>query len=480
MSPNRDLYESPLTSRYCRGSKIAKIFSERNKIETWRQLWIWLAEAEKQLGLKQVTQEAIDEMKANKKNINFEVAEAEEKKLKHDVMAHNHTFGKVCPKAAGIVHLGATSCYVQDNADLILQKEALEHVLQKIAICLDRLSGFCEKYAETVSIGRTHYQPASFVTVGKRAAIWAQELLMAFEVLQSTYQNLKFRGIKGATGTQDSFMTLFDEDESKVEHLDLLVTSKAGFTKKFNITGQTYSRQQDSHVVFGLSNLGSVMKKIVHDIRILQALEEIMEPFEADQIGSSAMPYKRNPMKCERIDSLCKYLIPQIETALMILADQGFERTLDDSAARRILIPESFLLAEASLTTLQNVFEGLNVLEDGIEKTVKRELPFLALEEALMRLSDHGVDRQQAHAKIRDTSLAARERQKRGEVVSIDDILKDPFFDPVRKEVIKTASNPINFAGRCASQVRAFIKEVRDSISGYLTEDSMKKVTLDV
>jgi len=443
-------------------------------------LWIWLAEAERELGLQQVTQEAIDEMKANQKNIDFEVAAAEEKKLKHDVMAHNHTYGKICPKAAGIIHLGATSCYVQDNADLILQKQALEHILQKIATCLDRLSNFCEKHAKTVTVGRTHYQPASFVTIGKRGTIWAQELLMAFETIEDAYKNLKFRGIKGATGTQDSFMTLFNEDEEKVENLDILVTSKAGFSRKFNITGQTYSRQQDSKIIFGLSNLGSVMKKIAHDIRILQSFEELMEPFEADQIGSSAMPYKRNPMKTERIDSLSKYLIPQIQTALIILSDQGFERTLDDSASRRILIPDSFLLAEAALTTLQNVFEGLTVLEDGIEKTVKRELPFLALEEALMRLSDRGVDRQQAHAKIRETSLKARERQKAGEVVLIEDILKDSFFDPVREEVLKTASDPINFAGRCHSQVYTFLKEVKKAINPYLTADSTKKVTLDV
>jgi adenylosuccinate lyase len=481
MTTKEDFYESPLTRRYCRGSKITAIFSERNKAETWRQLWIWLAEAENELGLKQVTKEAIEELKANKTKIDFADIAAEEKRLKHDVMAHNHSYGKLCPKACGIIHLGATSCYVQDNADLICQKEALKYIIEKVAICLQRLADFAETHAATVIVGRTHYQAASIVTIGKRAAIWAQELFMAFQDIEDVYLKLRFRGIKGATGTQDSFMTLFDEDEEKVEKLDELVTAKAGFDKKFFITGQTYSRQQDTKLIFSLSNLASAVKKIAHDIRILQSYDEIREPFEAEQIGSSAMPYKRNPMKDERICGLSTSLMSQITVALTILSDQGLERTLDDSAPRRSMIPDSFLLAETILTTLQNVFEGLTVQTDTVKKNVARELPFLALEEALMRLSDCGCDRQQAHAKIREISLNARKRMENGENVSIEEMLKDSVFDSVRDQVLQTASNPINFAGRCESQVHRFLKhELYPVIQKYLSADSSKKVTLDV
>uniref|UniRef100_A0A7E4ZQN7 Adenylosuccinate lyase n=1 Tax=Panagrellus redivivus TaxID=6233 RepID=A0A7E4ZQN7_PANRE len=481
MASKYENYESPLTARYCRGTVISKTFSEQNKIETWRQLWIWLAEAEFELGLKQVTQEAIDELKANQKNIDFAEAAAQEKRLKHDVMAHNYTFGKICPKAAGIIHLGATSCYVQDNADLLLQKQALIHILSKLAICLKKLAAFAEKHAATVTVGRTHYQAASFTTIGKRAVIWAQELLMAFVEIKSSLDGLRFRGIKGATGTQDSFMTLFDEDEAKVERLDELVTEKAGFTRKFNISGQTYSRQQDSKLVFGLSNLGSAMKKVAHDIRILQAFDELREPFEAEQIGSSAMPYKRNPMKCERICGISTALINQVGGALTVLADQGLERTLDDSSARRVIIPDSFLLAEAALTTLQNVFEGLIVQSDVVQRSVDRELPFLALEEALMRLCEKGGDRQAAHHKIREVALSARQRLTDGEVVNIEDMISDPFFDKVRADVLKVAEHPINFAGRSESQVLRFIEdELNPTVTEFLPASWSAEATLDV
>uniref|UniRef100_A0A914YP12 Adenylosuccinate lyase C-terminal domain-containing protein n=1 Tax=Panagrolaimus superbus TaxID=310955 RepID=A0A914YP12_9BILA len=396
-------------------------------------------------------------------------------------MAHNHSYGKLCPKAAGIIHLGATSCFVQDNADLICQKEALKYIIQKVAVCLKRLAIFAEAHAATVNVGRTHYQAASLVTVGKRAVIWAQELLQAFQNIEDVYHHLRFRGIKGATGTQDSFMTLFDEDEDKVEKLDELVTSKAGFDKKFFVTGQTYSRQQDTKLVFSLSNLASAIKKIAHDIRILQSYDEIREPFETEQIGSSAMPYKRNPMKCERICGLSGSLMVKVNEALTIQADQGLERTLDDSAPRRSLIPDSFLLAETILTTLQNVFEGLTVQSDTVKKNVAKELPFLALEEALMRLSECGCDRNEAHAKIREISLSARKQMENGESVSIEEMFKDPVFDSIRDQVLKTASNPINFAGRCESQIRRFLKhELYPVIEKYLLDDSSAKVTLDV
>uniref|UniRef100_A0A915DZQ1 Adenylosuccinate lyase n=1 Tax=Ditylenchus dipsaci TaxID=166011 RepID=A0A915DZQ1_9BILA len=453
-----DNYQSVLSGRYCKNSPLIKLFSDRNKTETWRQLWIYLAEAEKELGLAQVTEEMIQELKDQKSNIDWEKVKSEEKRLKHDVMAHNHAYGAVCPKAAGIIHLGATSCYVQDNADLIVQKEALNIFIRRLAICLKRLADFADKYASFVTVGRTHYQPASLTTVGKRACIWAQELLMALECAQEFRSNMRFRGIKGATGTQDSFMTLLKGNEDLVEQLDWLVTKKAGFDKKFNIAGQTYSRQQDTKLIFVLSNFASATNKICMDIRNLQAFEEIREPFEAEQIGSSAMPYKRNPIKCERICGLSRHLMNAVLEPLQTLSVQGLERTLDDSSNRRMLIPDAFLTAEAMLSTLQNVFEGLIVQEEVIMQNVQTELPFLALEKALMLLSELGVSRQEAHAKIRETALNAKDLQKT-QKVTIDHLLSDPFYADVRKPVIALCSDSLNFCGRCTSQTKRFLKE---------------------
>uniref|UniRef100_A0A914Q3U7 Fumarate lyase N-terminal domain-containing protein n=1 Tax=Panagrolaimus davidi TaxID=227884 RepID=A0A914Q3U7_9BILA len=479
MTTKEDFYEYPLTHRYCRGSKITAIFSERNKAETWRQLWIWLAEAENELGLKQVTKEAIEEMKANKTNINFADIAEEEKRLKHGVMAHYHSYGKLCPKACDIINLGATSSYVLDNTDLICQKEALKYIAERVAICLKRLADFAEKHAATVIVDRTHYQAASIVTIGKRAAVWAQELFMVFQDIEDVYRKLRFLGIKGATGTQDSFMTLFDEDEEKVEKLDELVTSKAGFDKKFFIIEQTYSRQQDTKLIFSLSNLASVVKKIAHDIRIFQSYDEIRELFEAEQIGRYAMPYERNSMKNERICGLSTSLMSQITVAITILSNQGLEGTLDDSAPIRSMIPDFFLLVETILTTLQNVFDGLTVQTDTVKKNVARELPFLALEEAFMRLSNCGCDRQQVHAKIREISTNASKRIENGENVSIEEMLKDRVFDSIRDQVLQTASNPINFAGRCESQVQRFLKdELYPVIQKCLSTDSSDDISL--
>jgi adenylosuccinate lyase len=305
-------------------------------------------------------------------------------------------------------------------------------------------------------------------------------VLMAFNKLTEVRKALRYRGIKGATGTQDSFLTLFNGDEEKVEALDDLVTHKAGFTKRFFIAGQTYSRQQDSYIIFALSNLGSAVTKVCNDIRILQAMEELLEPFEADQIGSSAMPYKRNPMKCERICGIARDLISAVQQPLNTLAVQGLERTLDDSANRRMLIPDAFLCAEAVLTTFQNVFEGLSVQTENVERTVRRELPFLALEKALMKLTEYGVSRQDAHSKIRDTALKAKEMQKTQEV-TIEQMLSDPFFDKVRDEVVALANDPLKFTGRCRSQVDRFLKkELQPAIQEYLDEKSHQRISLDV
>ncbi|CAL2030361.1 unnamed protein product [Caenorhabditis brenneri] len=476
---SEDKFESVLSTRYCKNSPLVSILSETNKATLWRQLWIWLAEAEKELGLKQVTQEAIDEMKAQKNNFDWPFIRAEERKLKHDVMAHNHAFGKICPTAAGIIHLGATSCFVQDNADLIAYRDSIDHLLKRFATVIDRLATFSLQNKEVVTVGRTHYQTASLVTVGKRGVLWAQELLMAFQSLAEFRDKMRFRGIKGATGTQDSFLTLFNGDEEKVEALDELVTAKAQFSRRFLITGQTYSRQQDSQLVFSLSLLGAAAKKVCTDIRVLQAFGELLEPFEKDQIGSSAMPYKKNPMKSERCCSLARKLINAPQEALTILADQGLERTLDDSAGRRMLIPDVLLTGEALLTTLQNIFEGLTVQTENVKKIVDDEIAFLGLEKAMMMLTEEGVDRQQAHAVIRKTALEAKQLQAT-QKVDIRQTMADPFFDSVRDRVVGLVNNPINFTGRCVSQTENFIeKELKPTIAKYL-DHAAGNVQLDV
>ncbi|KAI6225796.1 Adenylosuccinate lyase [Aphelenchoides besseyi] len=480
-----DTYESPLTSRYEKNSPLLQIFSERAKTETWRQLWIWLAEAEKELGLEKITDEMISELKQNKSNIDWEFVKAEEARIKHDVMAHNHAYGKVCPKAAGIVHLGATSCYVQDNADLIRQRDAIDFTLKKYALVMDRLATFAEKQIEVVTVGRTHWQTASLTTVGKRAISWLQDLFIPFiQLKRFRNDDMRFRGIKGATGTQDSFLTLFKGDDDKVQALDDLVTKKAGFKRHFNITGQTYPRIQDYILLSPLSAFGAVAQKIGKDIRFLQSHAEIMEPFEKHQIGSSAMPYKQNPMKSERVCSLARDLTTAASKALATVADQGLERTLDDSAIRRSNIPDSFLLTDAILTILQNVFEGLSVPKTKVTEKVNRELPFLAFEKAMMLLTLKGANRQEAHAKIQQITHKFKEIQDQDEkaVIELSAALEDSYFDEVRNDVLEAAKNSLNFTGSCVRQVRDFLKdEFRPAIQPYLNDKSGTQLShLDV
>ncbi|KAL3997263.1 adenylosuccinate lyase [Acanthocheilonema viteae] len=477
---SEDKFETVLKSRYCGKSPLMNILSERNKVLIWRQMWIWLAEAEMQLGLKQVTEEAIEEMKKSKEVIDWDTIRREEKRIKHDVMAHTYAFGKMCPKAKGIIHLGATSCFVQDNADLIVQRQATDYIMKKLAVCLSRLDDFAERTKDIVTVGRTHYQAASLVTVGKRTAMWAQELLMVFTKLEYFRENMRFRGVKGATGTQDSFMALFHNDEAKVDKLDELIMKSAGFASRFYISGQTYSRQQDCDLVNIFALLGAATKKICTDIRILQAFGEIFEPFETEQIGSSAMPYKRNPIKSERVSSLARKLMSAPQDALNTLGDQSLERTLDDSAIRRILIPDMFLLADAILTIFQHIVEGLTVDKERIEYNVHADLPFLALEKAMMLLTEEGSDRQEAHEKIREITLAAREAQKR-ERVDLESILADVFFDKVRGRILDLAKSPLCFTGRSSSQTTNFLnEELRPAIAKYLDYDMKAKVQLDV
>ncbi|VDK71349.1 unnamed protein product [Onchocerca ochengi] len=477
---SEDKFETVLKSRYCGKSPLMNILSERNRVLIWRQMWIWLAEAEMQLGLKQVTEEAIEEMKKSKEVIDWDTIRREEKRTKHDVMTHNYAFGKMCPKAKGIIHLGATSCFVQDNADLIVQRQAIDYILKKLAVCLNRLDDFAEKTKDIVTVGRTHYQTASLVTVGKRAAMWAQELLMVFKKLEYFRENMRFRGVKGATGTQDSFMALFHNDETKVDKLDELIMKSAGFTYRFYICGQTYSRQQDCDLINIFALLGAATKKICTDIRILQAFGEIFEPFESEQIGSSAMPYKRNPIKSERVSSLARKLMSAPQDALNTLGDQCLERTLDDSAIRRILIPDTFLLADGVLTIFQHIVEGLTMDKERIEHNVHADLPFLALEKAMMLLTEEGTDRQEAHEKIREVTLVAKEAQKRAPV-DLESILANVFFDKVRERILDLAKSPLCFTGRSSSQTMNFLNnELRPVVMKYLDDDVKTKVQLDV
>uniref|UniRef100_A0A8D0L7Y7 Adenylosuccinate lyase n=1 Tax=Sphenodon punctatus TaxID=8508 RepID=A0A8D0L7Y7_SPHPU len=370
-------YRSPLVSRYA-SPEMGYNFSERKKFSTWRQLWLYLAQAEKSLGLP-ITDEQIQEMEANIDNIDFEMAAEEEKRLRHDVMAHVHTFAQCCPKAAGIIHLGATSCYVGDNT---------------LARVIGRLADFAEKYADLPTLGFTHYQPAQLTTVGKRCCLWIQDLCMDLHNLERVRDELRFRGVKGTTGTQASFLQLFEGDHSKVEELDRLVTAMAGFKRAYLVTGQTYSRKVDIEVLSVLASLGASIHKICTDIRLLANLKEIEEPFEKDQIGSSAMPYKRNPMRSERCCSLARHLMTLVFDPLQTASVQWFERTLDDSANRRVCLAEAFLTADIILSTLQNISEGLVVYPKVIERRIRQELPFMATENIIVAMVKAGCNRQ--------------------------------------------------------------------------------------
>ncbi|XP_063479033.1 adenylosuccinate lyase isoform X6 [Symphalangus syndactylus] len=372
-----DSYRSPLASRYA-SPEMCFVFSDRYKFQTWRQLWLWLAEAEQTLGLP-ITDEQIQEMKSNLDNIDFKMAAEEEKRLRHDVMAHVHTFGHCCPKAAGIIHLGATSCYVGDNT---------------LARVISRLADFAKERASLPTLGFTHFQPAQLTTVGKRCCLWIQDLCMDLQNLKRVRDDLRFRGVKGTTGTQASFLQLFEGDDHKVEQLDKMVTEKAGFKRAFIITGQTYTRKVDIEVLSVLASLGASVHKICTDIRLLANLKEMEEPFEKQQIGSSAMPYKRNPMRSERCCSLARHLMTLVMDPLQTASVQWFERTLDDSANRRICLAEAFLTADTILNTLQNISEGLVVYPKVIERRIRQELPFMATENIIMAMVKAGGSRQ--------------------------------------------------------------------------------------
>lgn len=456
-------YVNPLTERYA-SKEMMELFSPMKKFSTWRKLWVALAEAEKELGLN-ITDEQIEEMKNNIYNIDFEYAKEMEKKFRHDVMAHVHTFGKVCPKAMPIIHLGATSAYVGDNTDLIQMKEGLALIKKQLINLMKNLKDFALKYKDLPTLGFTHFQPAQLTTVGKRACLWLQDFLLDFDDLEYVYNNLKFRGVKGTTGTQASFLALFNGDHSKVRALDKMVSKKMGFDKVLTITGQTYTRKQDTQILKVLAGIAESAHKMATDIRLLQNLKEIEEPFEKSQIGSSAMAYKRNPMRSERVCSLARLVITNALNPYLTHATQWFERTLDDSANRRVIIPESFLATDAILQLLINITDGLVVYNKMIEKHIMEELPFMATENIIMESVKRGADRQLMHEVIRIHSMEAGKvvKMEGGKNDLLERLAKDPNIPLNMDEILKIV-DPKDFIGRAPDQVVEFITEEVDPI----------------
>ncbi|MDD4494406.1 MAG: adenylosuccinate lyase [Eubacteriales bacterium] len=473
-----DIYESPFNARYA-SKEMQYLFSADKKFKTWRKLWIALAEAERELGL-DISEEQIDELKKFQDDINFDVAKQKEKELRHDVMAHVHAYCEQCPLAKPIIHLGATSCYVGDNTDIIIMTEALKFLKTKLLTVIENLSGFAMKYRELPTLGFTHFQPAQLVTVGKRACLWISELLMDLEDMNYILSNMKLLGSKGTTGTQASFLHLFDGDSEKVKILDVLIAKKMGFDKIFKVTGQTYSRKLDSRVLNVLSGIAQSAYKFSNDIRLLQGLKEIEEPFGKSQIGSSAMAYKRNPMKCERISSLSRYVIINSLNPAVTASTQWFARTLDDSASRRISISEAFLAVDAILNIYLDVSSGLVVYPKVIEKHVNEELPFMTTENILMEAVKRGGDRQELHERIRVHSMeAARKVKTLGEKNDLlDRIAADSSFS-INLGELNELLNPSNYIGRAPEQVLDFINN--DVKKALEAEDYIKaEATLDV
>jgi len=455
----KDTYESPLSSRYA-DDEMKYLFSPDKKFRTWRRLWIALAQAEKELGLN-ISQEQIDEMLDFADDINYDVAEAREKVVRHDVMSHVYAFGQQCPKAMPIIHLGATSCYVGDNTDIIVMTDALKLVRQKLIGVIRVLSKFAMEYKDLPTLAFTHFQPAQPTTVGKRATLWIQDLLMDLEDIEHQLSKAKLLGSKGTTGTQASFLELFDGDHQKVKKLDNIIAEKMGYTSCFAVSGQTYSRKLDSQMLSILSGIAQSAAKFSNDIRLLQHLKEIEEPFEKNQIGSSAMAYKRNPMRSERIASLSRYVIIDSLNPYITEATQWFERTLDDSANKRISVPEAFLAVDAILNLYSNVADGLVVYPKVIAQHLCRELPFMATENIMMDAAKRGADRQQLHERIRVHSMAASKvvKEEGGENDLLSRIADDPIFGVTLNELQKIVS-PEKYVGRAPQQTEEFVSEV--------------------
>jgi len=454
----KNTYESPLNSRYA-SKEMQELFSPDMKFRTWRRLWIALAEAEKELGLN-ITDEQIEELKKYKDDINYDVAEMKEKEFRHDVMAHIHAYGEQCPNARPIIHLGATSCYVGDNTDIIIMTEALKLIKKKLLCVISKLSDFSMKYKDLPTLGYTHFQPAQLVTVGKRATLWIQDLLMDLEDLDYILSNMKLLGSKGTTGTQASFLNLFENDHEKVKKLDMLIAKKMGFDKVFPVSGQTYTRKLDSRILNLLSSIAQSAYKFGNDLRLLQSMKEIEEPFEKHQIGSSAMAYKRNPMRSERICALARYVIVNALNPAITASTQWFERTLDDSANKRICIPEAFLAVDAILNIYINVADGMVVYPKVIEKHVLEELPFMATENIMMEAVKKGGDRQELHERIRVHSMeAAKQVKVEGKKNDlIERIAADEMFG-LSIDELNSVLAPENYVGRAPQQVEEFINE---------------------
>ena len=452
-------YRSPLATRFATDEMLQN-FSDLKKFRTWRRIWIALAEAQCALGLP-VTAKQIAEMKAHQDEINFEAARAYEREFRHDVMAHVHAFGDQCPTARPIIHLGATSCEVGDNADIIILHDALRIVRRKLVNVIDRLATFAEEYADMPTLGWTHYQPAQLTTVGKRATLWTQDFCMDLEEIENRIAGLRLRGVKGTTGTQASYLELFDGDDAKVVKLEELVAAKLGFERCFSVTGQTYPRKVDSQFLAALGGIGQSAHKFANDVRLLHNLKEIEEPFEKSQIGSSAMAYKRNPMRCERITGLARFLICLQPNGAFTAASQWLERTLDDSSNRRLSLSEAFLTADAVLNILLNVVSGLVVNPRMIERNMQRELPFMTTEAVLMAAVKAGGDRQDLHEHIRRHSMAAARALREGSEKNdlLDRIAADELFGSV-KDALPRLTDPGRFVGRAPKQVAEFIAGV--------------------
>ena len=467
---SQSVYSNPLCGRYA-GSEMQHIFSNDKKFTTWRRLWIALAESEMELGLP-ITQQQVDELKAHETDINYDVAAQREKLVRHDVMSHVYAYGVQCPNAKGIIHLGATSCYVGDNTDIIIMTEALKLVKKKLVSLIKILAGFAEKYADLPTLAFTHFQPAQPTTVGKRASLWIYDLVLDLEEVEHRIKNMKLLGSKGTTGTQASFKELFEGDTEKVKQLEAKIAEKMGFSGVQPVSGQTYSRKVDSFVLNVLSGIAQSAMKFSNDLRLLQHLKEIEEPFEKNQIGSSAMAYKRNPMRSERISSLSRYVTADTINPAITAATQWFERTLDDSANKRISIPEAFLAVDGILNLYINVADGLVVYPKVIAARLNKELPFMATENIMMHAVKKGGDRQQLHEAIRVHSQAAARvvKEDGGENDLVDRLASDPLFNLSKEEIISLLK-PENFVGLAPQQTREFLETVvqpiLDSNEGY-------------
>lgn len=460
----KNQYESPLASRYA-SKYMLELFSPDTRYQTWRGLWVSLARAEMELGLP-ITQQQVTELEEHITDIDYDCVSKREKEVRHDVMAHVYAYGQAAPSAAGVIHLGATSCYVTDNADMVIYRDALQYIRGELIKVIANLAGFADRYKALPTLGYTHYQPAQLVTVGKRATLWMQDLVSDVSEIDYVLSTLKFLGCRGTTGTEASFMDLFEGDEARIDQMNRMIAADFGFDGCFDVCGQTYPRKVDSRILNCLSSIAQSCYRMAGDIRLLQHDRQVEEPFEKNQIGSSAMAYKRNPMRSERICSLARYLMADAMNAPMTASTQWLERTLDDSANRRISMPEGFLCADAILRLAQNITDGLHVNEKIVEKTVKEYLPFIATENLMMEAVKRGGDRQQLHEIIRRCSMEATARMKEGEECDLLSRLAAEKDFALTEADMEAILDPAQYIGRCPQQVEAYIKKISPLISG--------------